>query len=362
VAVFGATADEGTGLEFELAGTVPAPARLVLAVGLALLVLVRRVNPYPLLAGGALAWGVMGAPWGLMVFGYTISRHPQRPRWYGPLVGALAVAVFARLLVVSKSSAVFDAVVTVLVVGLPVLLGLWVGTRDALVASLRQEAERLAREQHLEAEQATAQERARIAREMHDVVAHRVGLIALHAGALEVSLTDPDAAGRAALIHRTSRDALRELRQVLGVLRERPGDAPLDPQPTLADLDRLVQQSRETGLDASVKITGERRALPVTIERTAYRVIQEGLTNVHKHAAGATTEITLSYEASRLVVTVRNAGPVAGAQQDLAVEGAGHGLLGLRERLAMLGGDFRAGPRADGGFEVQAGLPAEVPA
>jgi signal transduction histidine kinase len=362
VAVFGATVDQGTGSEFELTGTVPASARLVLALGVALLVLFRRINPYPLLAVGALAWGVMGAPWGLMVFAYTISRRPQRPRWYGPLIGTLAVAVFARLLAVSNSSAVFDAVVTVLVVGLPVLLGLWVGTRGALVASLRQETERLAREQHLQAEQAAARERARIAREMHDVVAHRVGLIALHAGALEVSLTDPDAAGRAALIHRTSRDALRELRQVLGVLRERTDEAPLDPQPTLADLDRLVRQSRETGLDASVKVAGERRALPVTVERTAYRVIQEGLTNVHKHAAGATTEVILSYEPSRLVVTVRNARPEAGPRPELVAEGAGHGLLGLRERVAILGGDFRAEPRVDGGFEVLADLPVEVPA
>ena len=233
--VFALTADQGTGTQdFELFGEAPAATRVPLAVGMAMLVLIRRVNPYPLLVLGLGAWALMGAPWGLMVAGYTIAARPRRPPWFWPLVAGLALAVLTRTLVVSETSARFAVVVMVLVAGVPVLLGLWVGVRRALVEHLRGEAERLEREQLLEAERAKAQERARIAREMHDVVAHRVGLMVLHAGALEVSLADPRAAEQAALVRQTGREALDELRQVLGVLREREDGVPLDPQPTLA--------------------------------------------------------------------------------------------------------------------------------
>jgi signal transduction histidine kinase len=356
------TADQGTGTtDSELLGEAPAAMRLLFGIGLAVLVLLRRANPYPLLTLGTAAWAVMGAPWGLMAAGYTIAARPRRPRWFGMLMGALALVVLARMLVVSEVSALFAAVVAVLVVGVPVLLGLWIGIRRALVAHLRDEAERLEREQLLQAERATAQERARIAREMHDVVAHRVGLMVLHAGALEVSLTDPGAAQQAGLIRETGREALDELRHILGVLRERADGAPLDPQPTLADLDRLAQQSRDAGMEVAVAVEGERRRLPATVERTAYRLVQEALTNVHKHAANAATEVGVRYGREWLEVTVRNAGP-DGPHPGLAPAGGGHGLLGLRERVTLLGGTFRAGPRLDGGFEVRASLPAGVPA
>jgi signal transduction histidine kinase len=362
VVVLVLTADQGTGTtDAELLGEAPAATRLLLGTGLALLVLVRRATPWPLLALGAAAWAVMGAPWGLMVAGYTIAARPRRPRWFGVLLGALALLVLARMLVVSDVSLLFAVVVAVLVVGLPVLLGLWVGIRRALVAHLRDEAERLEREQLLQAERAKAQERARIAREMHDVVAHRVGLMVLHAGALEVSLADPGAAQQARLIRETGREALDELRHVLGVLRERADGPPLDPQPTLADLDRLAQQSRDAGMKVSVAVEGDPRRLPATVERAAYRLVQEALTNVHKHAANAATEVGVRYGRERLEVTVRNAGP-DGPHPGLVPAGGGHGLVGLRERVTLLGGTFRAGPRADGGFEVRASLPAEVPA
>jgi signal transduction histidine kinase len=360
VAVLVLTADQGTGTtDSELLGEAPAATRMLFGVGLALLVLVRRANPYPLLAFGTAAWVVMGAPWGLMVAGYTIAARPQRPRWSGVLLGVLALVVLARMLVVSDVSVLSAVVVAVLVVGVPVLLGLWIGIRRALVAHLRDEAERLEREQLLQAERATARERARIAREMHDVVAHRVGLMVLHAGALEVSLADPEAAQQAGLIRQTGREALEELRHILGVLRERADGAPLDPQPTLADLDRLAQQSRDAGLEVSVAVDGERRRLPATVERTAYRLVQEALTNVHKHAANAATKVGVRYGREWLEVTVRNAGP-DGPRPGPAPAGSGHGLLGLRERVTLLGGTFRAGPRVDGGFEVCASLPAQV--
>src|SRR5215207_4978762 len=361
--VFALTADQGTGTQdFELFGEAPAATRVPLAVGMAMLVLIRRVNPYPLLVLGLGAWALMGAPWGLMVAGYTIAARPRRPPWFWPLVAGLALAVLSRTLVVSETSARLGVVVTVLVVGVPVLLGLWVGIRRALVEHLRGEAERLEREQLLEAERAKAQERARIAREMHDVVAHRVGLMVLHAGALEVSLGDPAAAQQAALVRQTGREALQELRDILGILREGEDRALLDPQPTLADLDRLVQQSRDTGMAVSVAVDGTRRQLPATVERTAYRLVQEALTNVHRHAANAATEVGVRYGREELEVAVRNARPANGPHPGLALASGGHGLVGLRERVILLGGTFQAGPRLDGGFEVRASIPCEVPA
>jgi signal transduction histidine kinase len=363
VAVLVLTADQGTGTtDYQLLGEAPPALRLVLGIGLAMLVLVRRAHPYPLLALGTAAWVLMGAPWGLMVAGYTISVRPRRPRWFGVLVGALVLVVSARMLVVSAVSVLFAVVVALLVVGVPVLLGLWAGTRRALVANLRDQAERLEREQLLDAERAKAQERARIAREMHDVVAHRVGLMVLHAGALEVSLADPAAAQQAALVRQTGREALQELRDILGVLREGSDGVLLDPQPTLADLDRLVQQSRDTGMEVSVAVDGTRRRLPATVERTAYRLVQEALTNVHKHAANATTEVGVRSGREELEVAVRNARPANGPHPGLALASGGHGLVGLRERVLLLGGTFQAGPRLDGGFEVRASIPSEVPA
>jgi signal transduction histidine kinase len=363
VVVLALTADQGTGTtDAELLGEAPAAMRMAFGIGLAMLVLIRRANPYPLLALGTLAWAVMGAPWGLMVAGYTIAARPRRPRGVGVLLGVLALVVLARMLVVSEVSALFAVVVTVLVVGVPVLLGLWIGIRRALIAHLRDEAERLEREQLLDAERAKAQERARIAREMHDVVAHRVGLMVLHAGALEVSLADPAAAQQAALVRQTGREALQELRDILGILREGEDRALLDPQPTLADLDRLVQQSRDTGMAVSVAVDGTRRQLPATVERTAYRLVQEALTNVHRHAANAATEVGVRYGREELEVAVRNARPADGPHPGLALASGGHGLVGLRERVTLLGGTFRAGPRLDGGFEVRASIPCEVPA
>ena len=363
VVVLVLTADQGTGTtDSELLGEAPAAMRMAFGIGLAMLVLIRRASPYPLLALGTVAWAVMGAPWGLMVAGYTIAARPRRPRWFGVLLGVLALVVLARMLVVSEVSALFAVVVTVLVVGVPVLLGLWIGIRRALVAHLRDEAERLEREQLLDAERAKAQERARIAREMHDVVAHRVGLMVLHAGALEVSLADPAAAQQAALVRQTGREALQELRDILGILREGEDRALLDPQPTLADLDRLVQQSRDTGMAVSVAVDGTRRQLPATVERTAYRLVQEALTNVHRHAGNAATEVGVRYGRGELEVAVRNARPADGPHPGLALAGGGHGLVGLRERVTLLGGTFQAGPRLDGGFEVRASIPCQVPA
>ncbi|GLY86540.1 sensor histidine kinase [Actinoallomurus iriomotensis] len=247
------------------------------------------------------------------------------------------------------------AILLAVLVFLPLATGLWVNARRLAVDALRERARRLEREQAARAEQARAQERTRIAREMHDVVAHRVSLMVLHAGALEVGAGDERTAEAAALIRGIGREALSDLRNVLGVLRSPYAGAATVPQPTLTDLDRLLDQTRSLGIDVTRRDEGTVRALPDLVERTAYRVVQEALTNVHKHAGGAPAEVVLRYLPDEIEVAVRN-GPGEGSREPLP--GAGLGLSGLRERVGLLGGEFEACPRPDGGFGMTARLPA----
>ncbi|GAA1390588.1 sensor histidine kinase [Catellatospora chokoriensis] len=247
-------------------------------------------------------------------------------------------------------------------VGLPFVFGLWVRARRQVLEQLRDRAERLEREQHERAERARSDERRRIAREMHDVVAHRVALMVLHAGALEVSTADPRTAEEAALIRTTGREAMQELREVLGMLRApdlADGAAPeFAPQPTLADLDRLLDASRAAGLPVRRVDEGQPRDVPLSAQRTAYRVVQEALTNVAKHAGAVPTTVTLRHELHGLVVAVENAPPAAPAPP---VPDSGLGLVGLTERVALAGGTVQARPRLDGGFLVRARIPADPP-
>jgi signal transduction histidine kinase len=243
---------------------------------------------------------------------------------------------------------------TGLLVGLPYAIGLWVNVRRQMLAGLRERAERLEREQAAVAGQARAEERARIAREMHDVLAHRVALMVLHAGALEVNAPGEQLAAEAALIRTTGREALHDLRQVLGVLRDR-GDGPaLAPPPDLSDVDRLLSQARAAGLPATLRFEGPEHELPAVVQRAAYRVIQEGLTNVAKHTGGAETAVLVRYAAGAVEVVVENGPPVRGAEP---MPGGGLGLVGLRERVALLDGSLDARPRLDGGFRLVATLP-----
>jgi signal transduction histidine kinase len=238
----------------------------------------------------------------------------------------------------------------------PVLLGLYMGTRKQLFASLHERAERLEREQHLLAERARGEERTRIAREMHDVVANRVSVMVVHAGALKAIATrDPArAAETAAVIGDMGRQALEELRQVIGVLRQ--GEEAL-PQssPTLSEIRELIGQSSAAGLSVHLSVRGEERPMPAAVGRTLYRLVQEALTNVHKHAGDAATSIELCLVPEAVEVEIRNEPPRAGPRHGLP--SGGNGLLGLRERVTGLGGSFEAGPGDHGGFTVRARLP-----
>ncbi|MFD0689147.1 sensor histidine kinase [Actinomadura fibrosa] len=254
-------------------------------------------------------------------------------------------------------SAAERAFTGLLLVGTPLTVGLWIDARRAVIAGLAERARRLEREQVARAEQARAAERTRIAREMHDVVAHKVSLIVLHAGALEVNAPDAATETAAALIRTAGREALGDLRDVLGVLRapRAPAEPPVPP-PVLHDLDRLLRESRAAGLQVRRHVKGDARTLPSAAERAAYRVVQEALTNVHRHAAGAATQVTLHYHPHHLEVTVRNDPPAQHRADPLP--GSGLGLTGLRERLDLAGGHLDADHDPDGGFTVRARIPA----
>lgn len=279
----------------------------------------------------------------------------------------------------------------------PVLLGLYVGARRRLMESLRERADSLERELQLLAERAEeraewarGEERTRIAREMHDVVAHRVSLMVVHAAALQaVARKDPEKAVKnAALVGDMGRQALTELREMLGVLRsgdsrgvrERPAvplvavgvaaaaaasravddeGAGAGEGPCLSDVDELLGQSAAAGMAVDLSVEGETRSYAAEIEQTAYRVVQEALTNVHKHAAGAKTHVRLAHRVSEIAMQVENEPPPEPASASAArLPSGGNGLVGMRERVLALGGVFVSGPTDAGGFRVSAVIPA----
>ncbi|MGW7407262.1 sensor histidine kinase [Streptomyces sp. NPDC054833] len=278
----------------------------------------------------------------------------------------------------------------------PVLLGLYVGARRRLMESLRERADSLERELQLLAERAEEraewarnEERTRIAREMHDVVAHRVSLMVVHAAALQaVARKDPEKAVRnAVLVGDMGRQALTELREMLGVLRSGDGaqrraasvppasvgvpvaeaeadsrsdeDAAAVEGPYLAELDVLIGQSAAAGMVVDLSVEGDARSYARAVEQTAYRVVQEALTNVHKHAAGAKTHVRLAHRVSEIAMQVENEPPPELSSASAArLPSGGNGLLGMRERVMALGGVFVSGPTDAGGFRVSAVIPA----
>lgn len=220
----------------------------------------------------------------------------------------------------------------------------------------RDAAARDVRDTEAERALAAADERARIAREMHDVVAHTLSVVVAQAdGGRFVARTDPEAAARTLeTIADVSRSALTEMRALLGVLRDTDGDAAMGPQPSLADIPALVAASRERGMDVSYVTTGTPRPLPIGAGLALYRVAQESLTNVLKHAGPAAKAFAqLTWEEADAVLTVADDGRGAAAHSD----GSGQGIAGMRERVTIFGGTLTAGPRAGGGYLVRARLP-----
>jgi signal transduction histidine kinase len=238
--------------------------------------------------------------------------------------------------------------------------GLYVSTRRKYTAELEERAKRLERERDAHMQVAAAGERARIAREMHDVIAHSVSVMVVQAdGASYMVDIDPARARRAMeTIGATGRQALTEMRRMLGVLREGDDVGPYAPQPGVEQLTELVGQIRTAGLPVDLTVEGVPSELPTALQLAIYRIVQEALTNTRKHAGpAATAEVNLYYGDDAVEIRIRDDGRGAAASSD----GRGHGLVGMSERAALYGGSVRTGPRTGGGYEVFAHLPVTEP-
>ncbi|MER6993992.1 histidine kinase [Saccharopolyspora hirsuta] len=336
----------------------------VIGVASALAVRMRPRRTWPLFAIALVSWLAVSAWPALCVASYTAAAVFQRTSRLlayvvvaslsAALPGVVAIAADLPRANWSLESSLGAAA---LFVGLPLMVGLWSAARRQVVRGLRERAEQLELSQAAKQEQARLQERSRIAREMHDVVAHRVTLMVLHAGAIEVNAQDGEVVREAALIRSTGREALAQLREVLGVLRASQPPAEPVAQPNLEAVQAMVRRSRSAGLDIGIRHEGELSDLPVMVQHTAYRVVQEALTNAHKHAGSARTEVLLRRRDGELLVEVHNAAP---RERTAPIPGSGLGLVGLRERVELLGGRFHAAPGFDGGFTVSARIPLDA--
>ncbi len=308
------------------------------------------------LTGMALVPDRVLTPAASLVALYTLAtRSSRRTAWITGVTASVAITgVYAAThhepLLVGTSLLRFDFAIAA------TALGDAVRSRRRHLARVEARAESAERTREEEARLRVTEERVRIARELHDVVAHHITLVNAQAGvAHHLMRTDPDQAYEAlAHIKDNSRAALDELRATVGLLRQS-DDAPDSraPIPRLADLDALVSGIRSGGLSVSVSRTGVPRPLAPSTELTAYRIVQEALTNTHKHASAARAEVAIDYGATVLRVTVTDDGPPHAAKGP----GTGHGLIGMRERATAVGGTVKAGPRPEGGFQVVAELP-----
>jgi signal transduction histidine kinase len=289
--------------------------------------------------------GVLAATF---VFGLLFERE-RSPIGFGIALGAGAFVVY------NNPGQDFGEVAWVsFSFGLAWLAGLAIGSQLKRTATALERAEMLELGREAEARAAVAEERARIARELHDIVGHSVSVMTVQASAVRRLLRDDQEREREALItvEETGRAALAEMRRLVGVLR-RPEEAPaLAPQPSLEHIDKLVAQTREAGLPTHLTVEGEASPLPAGIDLTAYRLVQEGLTNALKHARATHAEVHVRYADGSVELVVSDDG-----NGDGKGEGSGHGLTGMRERVAVVGGELAAGPRPNGGYELRARLP-----
>jgi signal transduction histidine kinase len=346
---------------------------VVLAISVAPL-LVRRIWPLPVF-GWILLTAIAAGLWSksaidglaLLIALYTVaSRRPRKEALV--CAGLLEVVAVIALLLYADSRWWFDAIFVSGMVAAALGLGLYFAARRAYLAELQDRAERLERERDQQAALAAAAERARIAREMHDIVAHHLTVMTtLAEAAVAASASSPEKATdvmRSVAV--TGRRALADTRRLLGVLRERDstgagngvGSAEaLQPVPDLSQLDALIEQVRSAGLDTALELHGQAPDMPAGVQLAVYRLVQEALTNTLKHGGeGARASVRLSFEPGELRVDVDDDGAGSAAP---AAAGVGGGLPGMRERVHAYGGDVQAGPRQPAGWAVTARLPLD---
>jgi signal transduction histidine kinase len=322
----------------------------------------RRRHPVGVAAFAIAASAVSGLAGGaaLVVLFNAAIRCGRRDLAWIALGEVAASVVYVLLYATSGPDARDDLLIGVLLLGFTVGWGLFVRVRRDLVGSLHERAARLEEEGRLRAERARSAERERIAREMHDVLAHRLSLLSLHAGALEFRPGAPpeEIAATAGVVREAATAALEELRDVVGVLREGTDSDTRRPQPTLADLPTLVEESRAAGMRIEAELELPEAAAPTSVGRTAYRVVQEGLTNARKHAPGVLVRVKVTTSEEALRIQLRNPAPLV-APPASAFPGADSGLVGLGERVQLADGELRHEVRPGGEFVLEATLPWE---
>jgi signal transduction histidine kinase len=267
---------------------------------------------------------------------------------------AVAEGILAVVVYNDPRSGVGNFIVGSIIFTIVWTIAFGVGRKSVEADEAKGRAARAEREREERARSAVTEERARIARELHDVVGHSVSVMTVQASAVRRLLRPEQQREREALliVEQTGREALAEMRRMVGVLR-RPEEAPaLAPQPSLEHLGKLVEQAREAGLPVDLRVEGEPLPLPAGVDLTAYRLVQEGLTNALKHARAERAQVLVRYSDGDIEVTVSDDGQGAGSG-----DGGGHGLVGMRERVAVYGGELEAGPRPEGGYRLRAKLP-----
>src|SRR5437763_13356787 len=297
--------------------------------------------------------GTVWAPLGTVLAAYG-------PFYYGRDRRAAFAAVGTLTLIVAEIWEPSASVITIGVLRTAVgpLLALYFTARHEVLQGLRDRAERAEQERYLLAEQARAEERARLAGEMHDVVTHRVSLMVLQAGALGITAKGGAARQAAEELRAAGCQALDELRDLVGILRTEPDS---DQTPSVSGLPALIAESTAAGTPAELAQDGDSALASPVVGRTAYRIVREALTNARKHAPGANVLVTVSYRESQVRVSVSNGPAARSADRQLSGTGSGLGLTSLRQRAELMHGTLRAAPAPDGGFRVEAVLPAYVP-
>jgi signal transduction histidine kinase len=297
--------------------------------------------------------GTVWAPYGTVLAAYG-------PFYYGRDRRTAFAAVGMMTLIVARVWDPSPGVLTIAVLRTAVgpLLALYFSARHGMLQALRDRAERAERERYLLAEQARAEERTRLAGEMHDIVTHRVSLMVLQAGALGITAADEATRQAAEELRAAGVQALDELRDLVGILRLAPEDEQAPAAPGLAE---LVAESTAVGTPAELAERGDPALASPVVGRTVYRVVREALTNVRKHAPGAQVVVQVSYDESQVRVCVRNTAATAPPAAGLAETGSGLGLASLRQRIELVHGTLRAGGTPDGGFCLEANMPSYVP-
>ncbi len=322
----------------------------------------------------ASAFSALAAGAGLVVLFNAAIRCDRRALIWIAVASVAASVLYGLLYSTGVSDFRDNVVIGVLLFGFAIGWGLFVRVRRDLVGSLQERAVRLEEEGRLRADQARAAERERIAREMHDVLAHRLSLLSLHAGALEYRPEAPpeELAETAGVVRESAAAALEELRDVIGVLREGTESESRRPLPTLSDLPTLIEESRAVGMRITTELPAldeDQAALAGNVERTAFRIVQEGLTNARKHAPGGQVWVVVAVVSDAddewddapspvLIVEVRNRPPLVPVPRKI-LPGGGSGLIGLGERVELAGGTLNHEVDAHGEFVLEAVLPLE---